>query len=140
MSKYSDEERRLVKLNTPEGEYRHPEDILGPVYPDLGQTVAKFRRKAVQVGAIREMLPNDRREYGAAVLKAICAKHRTLHMKPNPPTTPGWYSPPSVTRLLCYQDPPRGLYGEPPWKANGHDNWAARSEAVYEAAMKAKRA
>lgn len=140
MRNCSDEERRLVALNRrPEGDWRGADELLGPIYPDLGATVAKFRRKAAHVGSIKEMLPQDRYAYGEAVEKAIRAKQRVLHMKPNPPTTPGWYTPPSVTRLLRYQDPPRGLYGEPEWKGNGYNNWAARSEAVYKAMMDARK-
>lgn len=48
----------------------------GPVYPDLGAGVAKYRRKANYVGSLREMLPGDRRAYGEAVEKAILAKQR----------------------------------------------------------------
>lgn len=55
----------------------------GPAYPDLGATVAKFRRKANQVGSIREMLPYDRRAYADAIEKAIHAKNRALHNAPD---------------------------------------------------------
>jgi hypothetical protein len=45
----------------------------GPLYPQLGNTVAKFRRK----GPIAKMDRETRREYGAAVCKAILGLQRS---------------------------------------------------------------
>lgn len=108
----------------------------GPIYPDLGAGVAKYRRKANAVGSISEMLPADRRAYAEAIERAIRAKHRTLHQRPTPPMTPGWYVPPSITRLLRYENPLR-MCGDPDWNSNG-DAWGSRERAVYAAAMAAK--
>src|SRR5258706_14980335 len=90
-----------------------------PEYPDLGATVAKFRRKANQAGGIKEMLPEDRRAYADAIEKAIRAKHRVLHMRPTPSMAPGWHTPPSITRLFYYEKPIK-MQGDPKWDA-GHD-------------------
>lgn len=143
------EERRLVELNQKPGSYASPESILGPAYPDLGATVAKFRAKANHVGSISEMLPADRHAYADAIEKAIRARHRTLHMKPNPPTTPGWYNPPSIARLLRY-DKPIKMQGDPDWTPKCEsacryrgcqcDHWGAREKAVYAATLAEKRA
>lgn len=110
----------------------------GPLYPDLGAGVAKFRRKANQVGSIREMLRADRVAYADAIEKAIRAKHRTLHMRPTPSVNGGWYSPPSVTRLLRYENP-LPMRGDPSWDTGDKDKWGKRERAVYEAMMTAKR-
>ena len=140
MKQYSNEEWRLVELNKVPDRYQSPESILGPTYPDLGQTVAKFRRKAAAAGSIREMERADRVAYADAIEKAIRAKHRTLHMKPTPPMTPGWYNPPSITRLLRWEHPVQ-MAGDPQWD-KGHDRdgcrWELREKAVYVAAMRAK--
>lgn len=136
MNALTAEERRLVALNQKPGSYASPESILGPSYPDLGATVAKFRRKAAAAGSIREMARADVVAYADAIEKAIRAKHRTLHMKPNPPTTPGWYNPPSITRLLHYENP-IPMQGDPSWNRDGNQ-WANREEAIYTAAMESK--
>jgi len=77
-----------------------------------------------------------------AIEKAIRAKHRVLHMKPNPPTTHGWYNPPSILRLLRYENPIK-MSGDPDWD-EGHDRdgnrWEQRERTVYETMMQAKRA
>lgn len=104
-----------------------------PPYPDLGATVAKFRRKANQVGSIKEMLPADRRAYADAIEKAIRAKHRTLHMKPTPSVNAGWYTPPSITRLLHYEYP-LPMVGDPDHGRKWH-----RREEVYAHEMARKR-
>ena len=52
-------------------------DARGPAYPDLGNAVAKYRRKAASAGSVSEMLPADRHAYGEAVEKAIRAKQRS---------------------------------------------------------------
>jgi hypothetical protein len=137
----SAEERRLLELNRrPEGDWRGPDELLGPIYPDLGATVAKFRRRAEYHGSVKDMPKNERHAYADAIEKAIHARHRTLHMKPNPPTTPGWYNPPSVTRLLRHNMPPRGMVDEPEWKREHNaSDWQTRAEAVYAAMMEAKR-
>lgn len=118
-----------------------------PEYPDLGATVAKYRRKANILGGIKELPRYERREYAEAIFKAIRAKHRTLHMKPTPPTTPGWYSPPSITRLLKW-DKPIKMTGDPDripkcscrlYGTCNCDHWGARQEAVYAAMMETKR-
>jgi hypothetical protein len=143
MAKYdvTEEERRLIKLNTSEGgDWRGPDKVLGPVYPDLGATVAKFRRRAAYHGSIMGMPKSERHAYADAVEKAIRAKHRVLHVRPSPPTTPGWYNPPSVTRLLRYEHPIK-MQGDPDWDP-GHDRdgdrWHLRERAVYAAAMEAR--
>lgn len=120
---------------------RIDESLVGPPYPDLGATVAKFRRKASQAGSIKEMLRADRVAYADAIEKAIRAKHRTLHMRPTPLATPGWYNPPSITRLLRYKDP-LPMVGDPPWRDDDQvgDKWRMREQAVYAAAMKEKAA
>lgn len=105
----------------------------GPFYPDLGATVAEFRRKANLVGSIKEMLPNDRRAYADAIEKAIRAKHRTLHMRP----TPSENNPEPLgikrlamlnTQLLACPAKERA--------ARTPEQW----QAMYDAAMKVKRA
>jgi hypothetical protein len=106
----------------------------GPTYPDLGAGVAKFRRKAAQAGSVRDMTRADRHAYADAIEKAIRAKHRTLHMRPTPSEAPGWYKPPSITRLLHYVNPIK-MVGDPAWTGD----WSGREQAVYAAAMKAKR-
>jgi hypothetical protein len=119
----------------------------GPLYPDLGAGVAKFRRKAAQASSIKNMERADVVAYADAILKAIRAKQRVMHMKPNPPTTPGWYTAPSITRLLRYEKPIK-MAGDPDWAPKCDcrrygickcDHWAPREKAVYAAAMKAKR-
>jgi hypothetical protein len=115
-----------------------PCDQFGPVYPDLGAGVAKHRRIAAKAGSVMGMSREERHAYADAIEKAIRAKHRTLHMKPTPPLTGGWYSKPSIARLLKWDNPVR-MAGDPPWLPNG-DAWASRQEAVYAAAMEAKRA
>lgn len=111
-----------------------------PPYPDLGAGVAKFRRLAEKAGSIRDMARADVVAYADAIEKAIRAKHRTLHMRPAPPMTPGWYEPPSVARLLRYKNP-IPMTGDPLWKPSdvNADHWSARAKAVYAAAMAAKR-
>lgn len=120
--------------------YETVPEPFGPVYPDLGAGVAKFRRLATKAGSIRDMAKAERHAYADAIEKAIRAKHRTLHMRPTPAVNGGWYSPPSVARLLRYQNPPRGMAGEPDWDRNAHNQWDERSQAVYAATMEAKRA
>jgi hypothetical protein len=105
-----------------------------PEYPDLGAKVAKLRRG------------DDRKAHGEAVLEAIRAKNRRLHMRPTPSMTPNWYSPPSITRLLHY-DKPLPMCGDE-WSSPRCecpnkcycDHWGAREKAVYAAAMEEKRA
>ena len=113
---------------------------IGPEYPELGATVAKFRRKAASAGSIKAMERADRVAYADAIEKAIRAKHRTLHMKPSPPTTPGWYNPPSITRLLRYENP-IPMAGDPIWDS-GHDlngnRWQQREQVVYAFMMQQK--
>lgn len=108
-------------------------DKEGPVYPELGATVARYRRIAAFHGSIKEMPKADRRAYADAIEKAIRAKHRTLHMRPTPSMTPNWYKPPSITRLLHY-DNPLPMVGDP----NHGRDWNRRSE-VYKHMMKLKR-
>lgn len=112
----------------------------GPTYPDLGAGVAKYRRMAASAGSVMEMDKALRHAYADAIEKAIRAKHRTLHMKPAPPMTPGWYKPPSITRLLRYTNP-IPMKGDPPWdyETAGGGEWERREQAVYGAAMAAKR-
>ncbi len=139
MSRYdiTDEERRLLELNRrPEGDWRGPDELLGPIYPDLGATVAKFRRRATYHGSIKDMPKSERHAYADAIEKAIRAKHRTLHMRPTPPTTLGWYNPPSITRLLRYENP-LPMIGDPP-RARISD-WEGRAKVLYKATMKTKR-
>jgi hypothetical protein len=116
-----------------------------PEYPDLGATVVKFRREAAKAGALMALPREVRRAYADAIFKAIRAKHRTLHMKPSPPTTPGWYSPPSITRLLKYKTPLL-MKDDPDWRPKcscprytcNCDQWGAREEVLYAQAMKEK--
>jgi len=110
-----------------------------PEYPELGATVAKFRRQANGAGSVMAMMPWDRHAYADAIEKAIRAKHRMLHMKPTPKETGGWYSPPSITRLLRYENP-IPMQGDPVWMLSdvSGDWWAAREKAVYAAMMKEK--
>lgn len=128
---------------------RNAPEPFGPAYPDLGAGVAKFRRLAEKAGSIRTMARADVVAYADAIEKAIRAKQRTMHMKPNPPTTPGWYTPPSITRLLRY-DKPLPMAGDPDWKpmctrvCRGSrgcqcDHWGARERAVYASMTEAKR-
>jgi hypothetical protein len=114
----------------------HIPEPFGPIYPDLGAKVAKLRRG------------DDRKAHGEAVLEAIRAKNRRLHMRPTPPMTPGWYTPPSITRLLHY-DKPLPMHGDEwsspkckcrTWGKCTCDHWGAREKGVYAAAMKEKRA
>jgi hypothetical protein len=120
-------------------QYIEPPEPFGPVYPDLGAGVAKYRRKAMQAGSIKNMSREDRHAYADAIEKSIRAKHRTLHMKPTPPMTPGWYKPPSITRLLRYENP-LPMCGDPNWKPSDANvnYWVAREKAVYAAMMKDK--
>lgn len=110
----------------------------GPEYPDLGAGVAKFRRLAAKAGSVSAMPRAERHAYADAIEKAIRAKHRTLHMRPTPSAAPGWYKPPSIARLLRYKNP-LPMQGDPYWKTNDDDQWAAREAAVYVAAMKNRR-
>lgn len=113
----------------------------GPPYPDLGAGVAKWRKVANKAGSIAAMVRADVVAYADAIEKAIRAKHRTLHMRPTPSPSAGWYSPPSISRLFKYTLP-IPMRGDPPWKPSdvNADHWAAREKAVYAAAMEAKRA
>lgn len=52
-----------------------PPPPFGPVYPEMGNTVAKFRRMAAAAGSVAAMDPALRREYGAAVEREIHAKN-----------------------------------------------------------------
>jgi hypothetical protein len=105
----------------------------GPTYPELGAGVAKWRRVANKAGSIAAMARADVVAYADAIEKAIRAKHRTLHMRPTPSPSAGWYSPPTVARLLRYENP-IPMRGDP-----RHDgSWHGREKAVYEAAMRAK--
>lgn len=57
-----------------------PFDLLepfGPMYPDLGSGVAKYRRMAVGTGGLMAMDRQFRQAYGEAVEKAIRAKQRS---------------------------------------------------------------
>ncbi len=109
------------------------EEKYGPLPYELGATVAKFRREAAREGGVMAMTPWQRRAYADAIEKAIRAKHRTLHMKPTPKETGGWYSPPSITRLLRYENP-LPMRDDPP-----HDGtWEGREQKVYAAMMQAK--
>jgi hypothetical protein len=117
-----------------------------PEYPELGATVAKFRRVANEVGSIRSMARADVVAYAEAIEKAIRAKHRTLHMRPTPLMNTPKYSPPSITRLLHY-DQPLKMVGDPDWipkcKCPRYgkctcNHWAPREEAVYAAMMEEK--
>ena len=138
---------RAAKLDKAKNAY-DIEEPLGPAYPNLGAGVAKFRRLAEKAGSIRAMARADVVAYADAIEKAIRAKQRTMHMKPNPPTTPGWYTPPSITRLLRY-DKPLPMVGDPDWKptcthvCRGRgcqcDHWGARERAVYASMTEAKR-
>jgi hypothetical protein len=114
------------------------EEPFGPVYPDLGAGVAKWRRVAAKAGSVRDMARADVVAYADAIEKAIRAKHRTLHMRPTPSTSPGWYTPPSITRLLRYENP-MPMRGDPGFRRGG-DEWAARQTVVYAHMMKQKRA
>ncbi len=113
----------------------------------FGATVGKFRRKANGAGSVMDLDRAERHAYADAIEKTIRAKHRTLHQRSTPPLTPGWYTPPSITRLLKY-DKPIKMQGDPDWlpKCNCHsrsdgckcDHWASRQKAVYAAMMEAK--
>jgi hypothetical protein len=117
------------------GYYRH-EGFWYPEYPNLGVTVAKLRNG------------DDRKAHGNAVLDAIRALNRRLHMRPAPARAHNWYKPPSITRLLHY-DKPLPMHGDPAWGSICScrrsyvckcDHWGAREKAVYAAAMEEKRA
>lgn len=118
----------------------------GPIYPDLGAGVAKFRRLAAKAGSIMDMPKAERYAYADAIEKAIHAKNRTLHMRPNPPTSPGWYKPTSIARLLRYENP-LPMAGDPDWKADCNHryyekcqcDWGNRQAAVYAHTMEQKR-
>ena len=114
-----------------------PPEPFGPVYPDLGAGVAKYRRMAMQAGSVSAMDKTVRHAYADAIEKAIRAKHRTLHMRPSPPMTPGWYRPPSIARLLRYENP-IPMWGDPPWSRGKSNDWTEREKVVYAHAMKAK--
>ncbi len=49
---------------------------LGPAYPEMGGSVAKFRKLAAKAGSIAAMSKADRFAYGLAVEKAILSKQR----------------------------------------------------------------
>jgi hypothetical protein len=123
----------------------------GPPYPDLGAGVAKWRKVAAKAGSIAAMDRADVVAYADAIEKAIRAKHRTMHMRPTPSPTAGWYSPPSISRLFkC--DNPMPMRGDPDWNTNcgcgplryyekhSCNKWALREQAVYAAMMEEKRA
>jgi len=106
-----------------------------PEYPDLGAKVAKLRWGP------------DRKAHGAAVLEAIRAKNRALHMRPTPSLTPNRYKPPSITRLLHYKNP-IPMRGDPDWRVSCKckrytkctcDQWDMREKAVYTTMMEEKR-
>jgi hypothetical protein len=127
-----------------------PYSYPGPPYPELGAGVAKWRRVANKAGSIAAMARADVVAYADAIEKAIRAKHRTLHMRPTPSPTGGWYSPPTIARLFkC--DNPIPMRGDPDWKAAVKcqhryydkctcDYWGVRQKAVYAVAMEEKRA
>jgi hypothetical protein len=107
--------------------YYRQDGMWYPEYPDLGAKVAKLRHGT------------DRKAHGEAVLEAMRDKHRRLHMRPTPPMTPGWYRPPSITRLLRYESP-LPMKGDPAWHKQKGNRWEARQQAVYEAMMQEKHA
>lgn len=64
---------RLLEINMP---LTMPDDG-GPLYPELGSTVAKYRRMAVGAGGVMAMDKAMRNAYGEAIEKAIRAKQRS---------------------------------------------------------------
>ena len=49
----------------------------GPLYPDMGQGVAKFRTIAKKCGGVQKMSEADRWAYGSAIEKKILAMQRS---------------------------------------------------------------
>ena len=64
--------RWIGSTSTVPGEIGFVPEPFGPIYPDLGSGVAKFRKR----GPVAKMPKAMRREYGEAVEKAIRAKQR----------------------------------------------------------------
>ena len=109
----------------------------GPKYPYLGTGVAKFRRKSL--ASIYDLSREERIAYADAIEKAIRAKHRAMHTKPTPSMTPNWYHPPTIARLLRYENP-IPMQGDPDWRSGNQreDKWQRREMAVYAQAMELK--
>jgi hypothetical protein len=113
------------------------EEKYGPLpYVELGAVVSKFRRKARS--SIYDLSRAERVAYADTIEKAIRAKHRILHMRPSPSINGRGYSPPSIMRLLRYENP-LPMVGDPSWNVNHYNQWEARSECVYAAMMKTKK-
>lgn len=119
-----------------------------PLYPDLGAGVAKYRRKANELGSITALERAERHAYADAIEKAIRAKHRTLHMRPTPTTAAPKIELTPISRLFKLAKPIK-MQGDPDWSSDCHcrrsqicycDHWGSREQAVYAAMMKCKRA
>lgn len=73
----SPEAKRLFELNGGKAwQSSQAEAVIGPAYPEMGGTVAKFRRVAAAAGSIAAMSKAERWAYGEAVEKAIKSKQR----------------------------------------------------------------
>lgn len=83
MRELSTEDRRLLGkagVKIPSG--RDVVRQLGPAYPEMGTSVAKWRRVAAVAGSISAMSKADRHAYGSAVENAIRAKQRLALVGP----------------------------------------------------------
>jgi hypothetical protein len=104
----------------------------GPTYPDLGPTVAKFRRRASQVGGLREMSPAERAVYAEAIEQKIKALQRAALLREGTPIPP-----PTIfgKKLAEHHRATLLSYPAKVRRARTDDEW----KAMYEAAMKEKR-
>ncbi len=78
MAKVTGESLRLFELNGGQAwRQNEAEAVIGPAYPEMGGSVAKFRRVAAKAGSISAMSKAERYAYGEAVEKAIKSKQRS---------------------------------------------------------------
>jgi len=105
-------------------------------YRAMGASVEKFRRLATKAGSVAEMPVSERKAYGAAVIKAVLAKHRAMLPAPLARPEPA----PSGAKVLAAirASHSRALSGalEASWAKPGR---AAYVEAAYLAVMAEKR-
>jgi hypothetical protein len=103
------------------------EEQFGPIYPDLGSGVAKFRKR----GPIAKMAKADRRAYGEAVETAIRAKQRQALMREG--TSPRSFEPIGDARVQRQRQALQAAVASER-REREPDEW----KKMYEAAMKEK--
>lgn len=110
-------------------------DPRGPIYPDLGPAVAKFRR-------IRNPTWAQRQAHGAAVLDAILAKQRSAQRRTAPPrpncASGTWHSSgDEIIKAIRQQQQSAALtYVARVRRERSPEEW----RAMYERAMREKKA